>query len=146
MRSLARLHPLRLAATGWVRLLLVIVLAADLVSAPLHRHHHSGVDGAAMTGDAIHLASSLQPHVEDDGEPSVFHSTTTLRVVAQALVAGEPEADSSSTAALLPALIESLWSAEGEAAGTLVSGDERPPPRPIHLSRPPQGRAPPARA
>ena len=146
MNPLARLHPTRLVSAWWVRLLLVVVLVADLVGAPLHRHHHdSGVDSAALAADATHLASSLRPHVENDGEPSVFHPTTTLRVAARSLAADEPAADAPWTIALLPALIESWRRAEEEAAGTLVPNDERPPPRPVPLSRPPEGRAPPVR-
>lgn len=136
----------RLASAWWVRLLLVVVLAADLVSAPLHHHHHdSNVDGTAPAAEATHLASSLQPHVEDDGEPSVFHATTMLRVAAQALVADEPAAGTQWTAAPMPALTESLRAAEGEATVALMSSDEQPPPRRIRLSRPPEGRAPPVR-
>ena len=147
MNPLARLHPTRLASAWWVRLLLVVVLVADLVGAPLHRHHHdSGVDSSALAADATHLSSSPQPHVEDDGEPSVFHATTTLRVAAQALVADEPGAGALWMAALLPAPIESLRPSEADAAGTWAPNDAWPPPRPVPLSRPPEGRAPPVRA
>lgn len=147
MNLLARLHPQRLAAAGWLRLLFIIVLAADLVGAPLHPHHHeAGADGAVLSTGAGHLTTSVQPHLEDDGEQSLFHATTSLRVEAQAVVADEPGVGPLAMDALLPALVESMRPAREEPAGMLAARDARPPPRLVHLSRPPEGRAPPGRA
>lgn len=147
MRPTARLHPRRHAAAWWVRLLLVLVLVGDLVGSPLHRHHHdSGVDGTAVLADAAHQATAFQPHAEDDdGDPSVFHATTTLRAQAPA-AAYEAGTDQQAMVAWLPASLELLNVAQPSSGSVYLPGDRRPPPRPIPLSRPPEGRAPPVRA
>lgn len=145
MISLTCLHPARLAAAWWVRLLLVMVLAADLVGGPLHAHHHdAGADGAALFSGSAHAAAALQQQLRNAGEPRLFHTTTTLRARAQTAAADKPQACSPLPAALLPAPVEPWRVGEQQATDTLALNDEWPPPRPSQQSRPPPGRAPPA--
>ena len=134
-------------AAWWTRLLLVVVLVADFVGAPLHRHHHdAGVDSSSLAVVTEHAAASLQPHVEENGEPSLFHATATMRAEARSLVPAMPDLDDHAVAALLPTLLDSLQLDDPQPAGAFAPSDQRPPTRPIPLSRPPESRAPPARA
>ena len=147
MKPTTRPSSPRATAAWWTRLLLVVVLIADLVGAPLHRHHHdAGVDSSSLAVETEHAAAALQPHVEKNGEPSVFHATTALRAEPRSVVPALPVLDDHEVAALLPTLIDSLQIDEPEPTGSFAPSDRRPPPRPIPLSRPPEGRAPPARA
>ena len=143
MRGLMR------SLTWALRRLFVLLLVFDLVSAPLHRHHHdSGIDGSSMHG---HLADSTPAahHIEEDShQTSFFHAVITVRAESRASAPdgpSEPDAQGAPLAALwlLPWVL--LWPATLASAGPSYTEPDTPPHR-LHRSLPPAGRAPPVRA
>jgi len=136
-------------AVWWLHWWLVMLLVFDQLSAPLHRHHHdNGVDAVGMSQGMVHSVhvGGLHPDNED-AEPDGYHG------------AGAPRSDSSGsslTADICPdgAAIAATWFATSCLAGlAAATGLHWPnaraldcPAGSVPLSRPPDGRAPPARA
>lgn len=135
------------SACAWLgRWLLVLVLAVDLIGAPLHAHaHDSGVDGHAWA-----------PHVDAPGWDSVHaedaddalllrHATLTMRASIAAPDLGAVDDAASVVPAWWPPFDGAL-----AVAPTVVTSARwaarPPPPWPVHRSLPPAGRAPPLRA
>lgn len=128
-----------------LRWLLVLLLVADIVSAPLHRHHHdSGVDGAAMHGHGATAAPAV-PHIEEDSHlASVFHAAITLRAEPRA---SAPDQPTERHAQGVP--LAASWALPWPPAQISVSApytEPDAPPHRLHRSLPPAGRAPPVRA
>lgn len=132
------------AALRWV---LLLVLAFDLGSAPLHRHHHAGgIEGLTQSALAVSTAVSADAGV--DHRADFTHGTAVLRAQertpddAVVAVAPEPTRDDASPAG--------LRSGVPPAAGTLdlaPSFADAPDARvALHRSLPPEGHAPPAHA
>ena len=128
---------------GWLRVLLVLLLAFDLVSAPWHAHHHdSGVDGSAIVSDFFD-AQMAEAHARAPSDRSLWaHATTVLRV-------------ESNSAASAPDLTEPLsitpWpgtpTATSRASATAPwATPPHEPLRPVRRSLPPPPQAPPQRA
>lgn len=136
------------SAAWWLRLCLALVLALDLVAAPLHPHHHGmGLDGTALLAAADHPEEAASHHIEDDGQPSLYHATATIRAGASAASADTPDTGSPEPlAGWLPAWLGALLSIPEAAPLRLTTSSHQAPPRPTPLSRPPEGRAPPQRA
>ncbi|MDP2371588.1 hypothetical protein [Rhodoferax sp.] len=149
------IHPIHRAAPSqavarslvWlVRWLLVLLLMAEQIGSPLHRHHHNfGVDGSALHGQ--HLgASHLAHHVEGgQHEPSLFHAVTTLRVESRLSATPDAPGDAGPQPLVLPLAWAMPWP-DPEASKRVSWAKPAAPPRPLHRSLPPAGRGPPARA
>ncbi|MBX3618974.1 MAG: hypothetical protein KF891_03120 [Rhizobacter sp.] len=124
---------------------LVLLLVADIVGSPLHRHHHdSGIDGSAL-----HAQRAEPRHTElhaEDGphELHFIHAVTTVRVESHG---ARPDANAD-VDHLFVALV-STWAAPwpNPAPITRLSWiDLGTTLHPLHRSLPPAGRAPPPRA
>jgi len=138
-------------AAWWLRWLLVLLLVFDQVGAPLHRHHHdTGVDALGMSpghSQADHHTGLSLGEGDDDGAPTVHHAAGGPRSAPGASVQA-PDAGPDTAPAVgtwfAPTFSASL-AAVHETTWRLALGLDRPI-RPVPLSRPPDGRAPPARA
>jgi hypothetical protein len=137
-------------AVWWLRWLLVLLLVFDQVSAPLHLHHHdNGVDVAGMSQGhphAEHLSALDLEDDDDDGGQAGHHASGGPRTSANA------SAQSADGGPDVSIAISDLLAAE--RFGGLAASPERvwplalaldTPAKPVPLSRPPDGRAPPAR-
>lgn len=136
-------------AVWWLHWLLAVLLVFDQLSAPFHRHHHdNGVDAAGMSQGMVHSVHVGGMHPDnEESEPDGYH------------VAGAPRSDSSGSslaADISPdgAAIAATWfattclvrlAAATELHWPNAHALDRPA-RPVPLSRPPDGHAPPARA
>ena len=134
------------SAACFLRWLLVLLLALDQVGSSLHRHHHdSGVDGSAI--HTHHVDSQpIGAHIEDDDEPSLFHSITALRAGSRTF---DPDSSSSGQADTEPPAMgaaRALPCPRVEPCGKPSWAAPAAPPHPIHRSLPPAGRAPPSHA
>jgi hypothetical protein len=137
----------------WLRLsrwLLVALLIADQVGAPLHRHHHdSGVDAAWSAPGAAHDAEPAA-FAEDLDPPDTFtHATLAVRLNADAGAAApaQPPASDAFIDAQLACLRAVLALAPtADDGGGLPRPGWQAPPEPSHRSLPPAGRAPPLHA
>lgn len=120
------------------RWMLVLLLVADLIGAPLHHHHHdSGVDGTMPSLSA----ADLQSHVEDtDHDTHLGHATLALRPAGSVV---QPVAADAAPLllAFLPALFAELVQPDDGRLTFPPNG--RSPPIRSHRSLPPAGRAPP---
>lgn len=140
------------SAAALVRLvlswLLVAVLAVDMVTSPLHAHHHDGEwsVGSALGASAEHPSDLLglgsvgtPAHVDHDEAPGISHSISALRSPAE-VKAGVPPSDESTAATpwWVPAL-----RLPGGAAGTIWPPDRHRAGSSAFKSLPPHGRAPP---
>lgn len=149
MTASATSTPPRRNAVWWLHWLLVMLLVFDQLSSPLHRHHHdNGVDAAGMSQGMVHSVHVGGMHLDDESaEPDGYH------------VAGAPRSDSNGSflaADISPdgAAIAATWFADtwiaSQGAATEIHWPNAlaldRPARPVPLSRPPDGRAPPARA
>lgn len=150
MNASADIQLSRRTAAWWLRWLMVMLLVFDQVSAPMHRHHHDvGLDAVGMSaghGQADHHAS-LDLDDDDDGAPSAHHASGGPRSAAGASVPSTdagPDAGPAINAWLAASWLASL-SPVAEVSWRLALALDRPI-RPVPLSRPPDGRAPPARA
>lgn len=66
-------------AWWFARWLLVLVVAFDFLSAPLHHHHHDGVEGQLQIATAHASLDDSGPHAESDDHPLVSHATMAIR-------------------------------------------------------------------
>lgn len=132
---------------GWVvRWLLVLVLAFDQLSSPLHHHHHDSdvdQDVALMVQDGADIASAddhLDPHEHDHRH--LGHSVTALRSQAAWFD------DGGTGASALPVLVAWTFVFPSPEPGTPAPVWREPgPPRfPSHRSLPPGAQAPPLHA
>lgn len=91
-----------------VRMVLVMLLIADQLGAPLHAHHHDfGVDGLSMA--SVHDGNIAEfPHIEDHAETRNGHSVLALRVDGRTVVASHQKADDSKPPAFDALLIEAV--------------------------------------
>ena len=138
-------------AAWWLRWLLVLLLVLDQVSTPLHRHHHNvGVDALDISpghAQADHHAGLHLDEDDDDGAPTVHHASGGLRSAsANSVQATDASPD---TVPAISAWVAAAWLASlapmSEVAWRVAMAIGQPV-RPVPLSRPPDGRAPPARA
>lgn len=140
-------HRSDLKAGVWqcLRWMLVLALIFDLLSAPLHRHHHEGVD-SPLDFPATHAPiSGAQPYAHGHERPPFVHAAAAIRIDLSSFgrLPGS-DADDAAPPALL-SLLERLAAADTEpvhdwqpaASGT----DFR-----SYRSLPPAGRAPPLHA
>lgn len=142
-------HPTRSgSACAWLaRWLLVLLLAVDLIGAPLHAHaHDSGVDGHAWAPHVDAPGWAAVPADDTDDPLQLRHATLTLTASIDA-----PYMDPGDGTA---GLVLGWWPPFGAAGAFAPAIDAAqpgaswppPPPRPEYRSRPPAGRAPPPRA
>ncbi len=124
---------------------LVLLLVADIVGTPLHRHHHdSGIDGSAVHAQLAEPRHTAHHVEEDHHELDFVHAVTTVRAESRAS-APDARADAES---LVVALVSS-WPLPGLTPPPIAclpwndAGTTLPP---LHRSLPPAGRAPPLRA
>lgn len=151
MKTTAVTQLSRRSAAWWLRWLMVMLLVFDQVSAPLHRHHHdAGIDAVGVSSghvQADHHAGLGLGEEDDDGAPTAHHAAGGPRSAAassvQASDAG-PDAGPAISAWLAASWLASL-APVAETSWRLALAFDRPF-RPVPLSRPPDGRAPPARA
>lgn len=142
---------LRRNAAWWLRWLLVLLLVFDQVSAPLHRHHHhAGVDAVGTSpghSQADHHAG-LDLDQDDDGDgQTAHHASGGLRSAPGASVQATDAGPDAAAFAIYWSV--AAWFAQlapvPERTWRLALALDRPS-RPVPLSRPPDGRAPPVRA
>lgn len=122
----------------------MLALAFDLVSAPLHQHHHEGVGGPLEFTTVHALLDGAQAHTISDEHPLTVHATLAIRIDLSRLGHLSP-ADNADVPMALVSLTQ-----------LLAAVDEPPPedwqPNRSHLdfrshrSLPPAGRAPPLHA
>lgn len=130
----------------WLRWMLVVLLAFDQASAPLHRHHHVNAIDAVVSVGTAHDDLRAGVNAHDDGRELHFtHVVSAARAEAlePAWFTDEPAGGMAEPgpwpSALLGTPIE-----VGHAAERALATHH--PARPVPLSRPPEGRAPPLRA
>lgn len=131
------------AWTGWLgRWMLVLLLVADHVGAPLHHHQHdSGVDASWTTISTAH-EQDLDTHVEDgDHDQHFAHATLALRSSGEVVKTWAAD-ESTQPLVLAPAFL-ALLVPEEEAGQLRPPPAWRSPPIRSHRSLPPAGRAPP---
>lgn len=137
------------SACAWlVRWLLVLVLAVDLVGAPLHAHaHDSGVDGHAWAPH-VDVPGRESAHASDaDADDALLlqHATWTLPASIDAPDADLGDGVAGVVLAGWPAF-DAAWAPAPAVDAPQRWADRPPPPRPEYRSRPPAGRAPPLHA
>lgn len=142
-------RPSRRTAAWWLHCLLVMLLVFDQVSSPLHRHHHdNGVDAASVVPGQLHADHAAGLDLDDDEEaPEGHHATGAPR--SEATASGQAANTAPDAASAIGAWMSAIRLAD-------LAPATRPvwplafaldlPPRPVPLSRPPDGRAPPQRA
>lgn len=149
--GLRRFLPTRPTRSGsvsaWLgRWLLVLVLAIDLIGAPLHAHaHDSGVDGHAWAPH-VDAPGWDAPHLEDaDDALMLRHATLTLPASIDAPDMGAADGGLDLALAWWPPF-DTAWALEPALDPSERWAVWPPPRRPEHRSLPPAGRAPPLRA
>lgn len=134
-----------MSSAWWIaRWVLVLALAFDLLSAPLHQPHHEGAGGPQEFTTVHALLDGAQAHATGDEHPLTVHATLAIRV------------DLSRLGQLLPPDHADVPVELVSLAELLAAFDEPPPEdwqpdraRPdfrSHRSLPPAGRAPPLHA
>jgi len=128
---------------GWVlRWLLVLALMFDLLSAPLHRHHHEGVDSSMGEVGVSAPASGVLPYAHGHEGPVFVHAATAIRVDLSSL--GQlPAAEDVDAPAALLSLVQRLILAADDTEATSWPLDRTRPEFSSYRSLPPAGRAPP---
>ena len=124
--------------------LLVLVLAFDFLSAPLHHHLHDGVEGPLEFATAHALLADGNSHDESDEHPLVAHATQMVRIDASQLAQLSP-IDSADVQLALVSVVQDL-AAVDERPLQHGQPDRFPPDFRSHRSLPPAGRAPPLHA
>lgn len=145
----AAARPSRRTAVWWLHCLLVMLLVFDQLSAPLHRHHHdNGVDATGVALGQPHADHTdgldLDDLDDDDEPPAGYHATGAPR--SEATASGQAVDASPDAASAIGAWLSALWLANLAPAEQTVWPLALAldlPARPIPLSRPPDGRAPP---
>ncbi|HRH87052.1 MAG TPA: hypothetical protein PLO41_09415 [Rubrivivax sp.] len=142
-------RPSRRTAAWWLHCLLVMLLVFDQVSSPLHRHHHdNGPDAASGVPGQLHAEHVAGHDLDDDEEaPAGHHATGVPR--SEASTSGQAADTGPDAASAIGSWMLAVWLADLAPAARPVwplafALDH--PPRPVPLSRPPDGRAPPVRA
>lgn len=134
--------PVSLARALWIaKWLMVLVLAWDQISSPLHQHHHdSGIDGSWI--GAVHDGAGADALHVDDGDTLALFAHATMAVQPQALF-GQPSAASEPVALFFAfaEVFDSEQAREPHVWPTYVA-----PAFPSVRSLPPGGRAPPLHA
>lgn len=125
-------------ARRFVEWLLILMLALDLIGAPLHAHRHEGQVFASSAAGVHAAPGAMGAHAERDLGPGFSHSISALRneTVEAALPAssGPDIGPCRAPDAGVPGACV--------VAATPAANDV---PVPVHRSLPPQGRAPPLR-
>lgn len=130
---------------GWLaRWLLVLALAFDLLSAPLHQHHHEGAGGPLGFTTVHALLDDAQAHAIGDEHPLTVHATLAIRVDLSRLGRLLPP-DNTEVAVALVSLAQLLAAVDEPRPEDWQPDRARPDIRP-HISLPPAGRAPPLHA
>jgi hypothetical protein len=124
---------------------LVLLLVADIIGTPLHRHHHdSGIDGSALHAQLAVPQHSAHHVEEDHHELDFVHAVTTLRAESRASAP-----DACADADLQDVALASAWviPLRGSPVTARLAWDEADTAlHRLHRSLPPAGRAPPLRA
>ena len=129
----------------FLRWALVLLLVADIVGTPLHRHHHdSGIDGSAVHAQLAEPQHAAHHAEEDHHELDFVHAVTTVRAESRA---SAPDAFADGD--ILVVAPVSSWPSPGLIPAPIArlpwnDADTTLPP--LHRSLPPAGRAPPLRA
>ena len=134
-----------MSGAWWVaRWLLVLALAFDLVSTPLHQHHHEG-EGGPLEFTTVHaLLDGAQAHTIGDEHPLTVHATMAIRVDLSRLGQLAPP-DNTDVPVVLVSLAQ-LPAAVDEPPPEDWHPDRSRPDFRSHRSLPPAGRAPPLHA
>jgi len=124
---------------------LVLLLVADIVGTPLHRHHHdSGIDGSALHAQFAE-PQHTEHHVEEDHHELDFvHAVTTVRAESRASAP-----DACADADFQDVALASAWviPVRGSPVTARLSWNNPDTAlHRLHRSLPPAGRAPPLRA
>lgn len=125
---------------------LVLLLVADIVGTPLHRHHHDTGGDSSPVHAQLAEPRHAELHAEDDPHELHFvHAVTTLRAGSHP---ARPDASAD-----LDSPVVALVSTRGAVHGPKPAPIARLPwnergttLHPLHRSLPPAGRAPPLRA
>ena len=124
---------------------LVLLLVADIVGTPLHRHHHdSGIDGSAFHAQLAEPEHTAHHVEEDHHELHFVHAVTTVRAESRAQTP-----DAYVDGDLQDAALASAWviPVRGSPVTARLSSNEADTTlHRLHRSLPPAGRAPPLRA
>lgn len=124
---------------------LVLLLVADIIGSPLHRHHHdSGIDGSAGHAQLAGRHHTALHVNEDRHELDFVHAVTTVRAESRASVP-DAFADTDHQGVALA----SAWALPGwnvPATARLSWNEPGTALHQLHRSLPPAGRAPPLRA
>ncbi|MDO9167413.1 MAG: hypothetical protein Q7U13_15030 [Rhodoferax sp.] len=145
-RCAAPIQGVARSAAWLLRWLLVLILLADLIGSPLHRHHHdTGIDGSSVHEQHFSLLPAAH-HIEEGGhQPSVFHAVTTLRVEWRLSTVDSPPRQGDLKSAVLATAWAVPW-LDVEANGSAIWAEPAAPPHKLHRNLPPGSRAPPTRA
>jgi hypothetical protein len=153
--ALSTLRPPSRGAAGWMlwslRWLLVVLLVADQVGAPLHLHHHdSGVDALWLHASSDHADEVGVDGLEAADHHTGFgHSTLAVRVTDDtnlAVADAATDLDGNSLYLLASAWITLTPDSTGDEAVVRPIDRWRTPSSPAYRSLPPAGRAPPLHA
>ena len=129
----------------FLRLALVLLLVADIIGTPFHRHHHdSGIDGSAVHAQLDGTKHAAHHVEEDQHELDFVHMVTTMRAE---LRASAPDACADSE--FQDVALACAWALPGQetpAPHRLSRRESDTPLHRLHRSLPPAGRAPPLRA
>lgn len=126
------------------RWVLVLALAFDLLSAPLHQHHHEGVGGPLEFTTVHALLDGTQAHTIGDEHPLTVHATMAIRVDLSRLGQLAPP-DNTDVPVVLVSLAQPLATVDEPPPEDWQPDRSRPDFR-SHRSLPPAGRAPPLHA
>ena len=131
-------------AWWFARWLLVLVVACDFLSAPLHQHHHDGVDGQLGFATAHASLDDADLHAEDADHPLASHSALAIRIDPSRL--GQLPAIDNAEAQVALVSVAQLLAAVDEVPSEHGRDDRSRPDFRSHRSLPPPGRAPPLHA
>lgn len=126
------------------RWLLVLALAFDLLSAPLHSHHHDGVGGLLEVATLHASRDETDTHADGADHPLVSHATIAIRIDPSRL--GQlPTLDGADVQQVALLSVVQLLVAVDAPPAHWRPDRSRPDFR-CHRSLPPAGRAPPLHA
>ena len=134
-----------MCSAWWLaRWVLVLALAFDLLSAPLHQHHHEGAGGPLEFTTVHALLEGAQAHTVSDEHPMTVHATIAIPVDLSRLGQLAPPDYADVPVALVS--LTQLLSAVDEPPPEDWQPDRSHPDFRSHRSLPPAGRAPPLHA
>jgi hypothetical protein len=129
----------------FLRWALVLLLLADIISAPLHRHRHdSGIDGSAIQVPLVEPERATHLVEQDRHDLDFVHAVTTVRTESHASV-GHAYADANGQDVAFASSWALARPGNPSIAGLPWNEADRALHR-LHRSLPPAGRAPPLRA